>query len=105
MFQQGSLTERVRLSTVDLLVLASLDQFFFYIENIINRFYKTIYLNQEVNCSEPSPQLVFPGFSHFETLTREKVKSALYLRMLRYFCEIVKTANLGLKASLFNIGL
>jgi hypothetical protein len=27
----------------------------FYIENIINLFYKTSYLNEEVNCTEPSP--------------------------------------------------
>ncbi len=27
----------------------------FYIENIINLSYKTSYLNEEVNCTEPSP--------------------------------------------------
>ncbi len=26
-----------------------------YIENIINLFYKTSYINEEVNCTEPSP--------------------------------------------------
>jgi hypothetical protein len=26
--------------------------------------YKTSYLNEEVNCTEPSPQLVFPGHSY-----------------------------------------
>ncbi len=27
----------------------------FYIENIIDLFYKTSYFNEEVNCTEPSP--------------------------------------------------
>ncbi len=34
----------------------------FYIENIINLFYKTSYLNEEVNCTEPSP-LVFTAWT------------------------------------------
>jgi hypothetical protein len=33
-----------------------------FIGNIIYLFYKTTYLNEEVNCSEPSPKLVFPDF-------------------------------------------
>ncbi len=61
-FNQGSLTEGKRLSTVDLLVLTSLDQLLFY-ENIIFLFYKTSYLNWEVNRTEPSPFLVFPGLT------------------------------------------
>jgi len=32
----------------------------FYIENIINLFYKTSYLNEEVNCIEPSPLVSIP---------------------------------------------
>ncbi len=51
---------RGRLSTVDLLILTSLDPLIF----ILNLFYKTRYLNEEVNSSEPSPQLVFLGLSH-----------------------------------------
>ncbi len=51
---------RGRLSAVDLLVLTSLDQLFIYIENIINLFYKTSYLNEEVNCTEPFPLVSIP---------------------------------------------
>jgi hypothetical protein len=36
----------------------------FYIENIIYIFNKTSYLNEEVNCTKPSPQLAFPGLVH-----------------------------------------
>jgi hypothetical protein len=32
----------------------------FSTENVIYPFYKSSKLNEEVNCSEPSPQLVFP---------------------------------------------
>ncbi len=45
---------------VDLLVLNSSDQLFLA-ENIIYLCDKTSYLNEEVNCTEPSLQLVFPG--------------------------------------------
>jgi hypothetical protein len=45
---------RGRLSTVDLLVLTSLDQFFDLL------FYKTSYLNEEVNCTEPSLSVSVP---------------------------------------------
>jgi hypothetical protein len=34
----------------------------FYIENMINIFNKTSYLNEEVNCSEPSPSVSVPCF-------------------------------------------
>jgi hypothetical protein len=44
---------------VDLLVLTSLDPF--HIKNIIHISYKTSYLDEEVNCAEPSPHLVFPA--------------------------------------------
>ncbi len=33
--------------------------------------YKTSYLNEEVNCTEPSPQLVFPGLE-YETYHRKR---------------------------------
>ncbi len=46
-------------STVDLLVLNSLDQFHF-IEKIIYLFCKMSYLNEEVNCTEPSPSVSVP---------------------------------------------
>jgi hypothetical protein len=57
--RQGSLTEGVRLSTVDLLVVTGLDQLFCF-ENITCIFYITTYLNEEVNCTEPSPSVSNP---------------------------------------------
>jgi hypothetical protein len=44
-----------RLSTVDLLVLTSLDQLLFILKIVFTFFYKTSYLNEEVNGIEPSP--------------------------------------------------
>ncbi len=51
-----------RLSTVNLLVLTSLYKLLFYNENIlyILFFHKTSYLNEEVNCTEPSPSVSIP---------------------------------------------
>jgi hypothetical protein len=60
--------KRERLSTVDLLVLPSLRSNPFGIENIFPLIYKTSYLNEEVNCTEPSPHLVFPGPSYDHSL-------------------------------------
>jgi hypothetical protein len=40
---------------VDLLVLTSLDQLLFKTETNFSFFYKTTYLNEEVNSTEPSP--------------------------------------------------
>jgi len=48
-----------RLSIADLFALTSLISSF-HIESIFNLFYKTDHLNEEVNCTEPSLQLVFP---------------------------------------------
>jgi hypothetical protein len=45
---------------VDLLILASLDQPLF---KIIDLFYKTNYLNKEVNCTNPSPSVSIPWFN------------------------------------------
>jgi hypothetical protein len=59
----GTLTEgkgSVRLTSLCLLVWISS----FYIENIIDRFYKTSYPNEEVNRTEPSLQLVVPAQVH-----------------------------------------
>ncbi len=39
----------------------------FNIEKIINIFYKTSYLNEEVNCTENSRHLVFPADSDKHT--------------------------------------
>jgi hypothetical protein len=77
-FCQGSLTKGGRLSTVDLLVLTSLDQFF-CIENIINLSYKTSYLNDVVNCAEPSPLVSIPWFclcSYLENIINLSYKTS-----------------------------
>ncbi len=49
---------RTRLNTVDFLVLTSLDQLFFPIE-ILNCLF-TSYLNEEINCTEPSTSVSVP---------------------------------------------
>ncbi len=51
---------RGRFSTVDLLLLIDIDLLLLH-WSINCLFYKTSYLNEEVNCTEPFPQLVFPG--------------------------------------------
>ncbi len=53
---------RGRLSTVDLLVLTSLDQIYW---KCYLPFYKTIYLNEVVNCTEPSPSVILPWLKCF----------------------------------------
>jgi len=55
---------RGRLSTVDLLVLTSLDKLLFILKYYFP-FYKTSYLNEEVNCTEPSPSVSVPLLSSF----------------------------------------
>ncbi len=49
-----------RFSTVDLLVLTSLDQFVSKLKILFFLFYKTSYLNEEVNCTEPSTSISVP---------------------------------------------
>jgi len=51
---QGSLAEGGRFSTVDLLVLTSLGQLLFIFKISFTFFYKTSYLVEEVNRTEPS---------------------------------------------------
>ncbi len=48
-----------RLSTIDLLVLKSLDLLLLTIKNYL-LYYKTSYLNKEVNRTEPSPSVSTP---------------------------------------------
>ncbi len=48
-----------RLSTVDLQVLTCLDKLLLILQASFTFFYKTSHLNEEVNCTEPSIQLVF----------------------------------------------
>ncbi len=62
-----------KISTVDLLVLTSLDMLILYLKYYLP-FFKTSYLNEEVNCTEPSLHLVFPALIFGQALgarTRE----------------------------------
>ncbi len=64
MLDQGSLIEgerSVRLTSLYKLVYISS----FNIENSFYLFYKTSDLNEEVNCTEPSPSLVFLGLTNW----------------------------------------
>ncbi len=47
-------------STVDLLLLTSLDHPLLIIQTLFTFFYKTSYLNEKVNCTEPSPTVKVP---------------------------------------------
>ncbi len=58
----GNPYRRRRLITLDLLVLASLDQLLLILQTLFT-FYKKSCLNEVVNRTEPSPSLVFPGNS------------------------------------------
>jgi len=60
MVRSGNTYIRGRLCTVHLLVLTSLDQLLFTLKLYFS-FYKTTYLNEEVNRTEPSfPSVRFP---------------------------------------------
>jgi hypothetical protein len=57
--KQGNLTERegsVQLTSCTELFRSAP----FYVENIVNIFNKTSYLNEEVNCAEPPPSVSYP---------------------------------------------
>jgi len=55
-------SRRVRLGTVELFVLNILDQLIFKLKILFNIYicYSTSYLNEEVNCTEPSPSVRLP---------------------------------------------
>ncbi len=55
----GSSNKRGQLSTIDLLVLISLDQRLFYLKNFL-LFLQTSYFNEEVNSTDPSPSVSVP---------------------------------------------
>ncbi len=59
----GKSSRRGRFNTFDLLVLTILDQLIFIL-NIIYPCYKTSCLNEEVNCTESSSQIVFSGYAN-----------------------------------------
>jgi hypothetical protein len=53
-----------------------------YIENIINLFYKTSYLNEEVNCTEPSPLVRIPWTKYMRY--RTEMKFFVLMNLLDY---------------------
>jgi len=55
----GESDRRGRLSTVDLRVLASLDQLLFILKILFTFFYKTTYPNEKVNCTKLSLTVIF----------------------------------------------
>jgi hypothetical protein len=69
-----------RLSTVDLLVLTSLDQLLLIVQTHYLHFYKTSYPNEEVNCTEPSPSVSVPwSWSKIPERTRKLTGEKLAL--------------------------
>jgi hypothetical protein len=58
--RSGNSYRRGRISTVDLLVLTSLDKLLFTQKILLFFFYKTSYSNKEVNRTEPSPSVSAP---------------------------------------------
>jgi hypothetical protein len=61
----GSPYIRGRLSTVDFLVLTSIDELLLIMKRYL-LFYRTGKLNEEVNRTEPSPSVMLPWiYSHF----------------------------------------
>ncbi len=55
----------------------------FYIENIINLFYKTSYLNEEVNCTEPSPLAIIPWLQYKKRVLVQNIYNLL-LKIILY---------------------
>jgi hypothetical protein len=53
LFRAGNSHRKGRLSTDDLLVITSLDQLLLKLQILLKFFYKTSYLNEVVNCTEP----------------------------------------------------
>jgi hypothetical protein len=79
-FQQGTLTEKERMITVDLLVLTLL----LLIVQTLFTIYKASNLNEEVNCTEPSPSVRVLCFSQFSFSTHLSKEKALQLRFLSF---------------------
>ncbi len=80
-FGAGKPYWRGSISTVDLLVLTSLDQLLWELK-LNFPFYKTTYLNEEVNCTEPSPSVRVPclGLGRLEYPARvEQVPIVCYV--------------------------
>jgi len=78
-FTQGTLSEGEGSGTADLQVLTSLDKLIFRLKIVFTFFYKTSYLNEEVNCTEPSPSVSIPWFT--ASLAAVKLSSKIIARL------------------------
>jgi hypothetical protein len=74
--KQGSLTEGEALSKVDLFDLTSLDQLLFKLKYSL-AVYQTSYLNEEVNCTEPSPNLLH-SIHFYKINSNNQIKKHIY---------------------------
>ncbi len=63
---------RGRISTANHLVLTSSDQLLFILELYFSFFYKTTYLNEEVNCTKPFPLVRVPRYRYKHSILIHK---------------------------------
>jgi hypothetical protein len=80
----GNPNWRRRVSTVDLLVLTSLDQLLFW--KYFSPYYKTSYLNEEVDCTEPSPSLSVPRLGGYDANINYPKGSFTHATWVQQFC-------------------
>ncbi len=85
--QKGKSYWAGRLSTVDLLVLTSLDQRIFKLKILFSFFCKTGILKEEVTCTEPSPSVSIPCFSTLLYLLVTSLKGPV-LSYLKSLCRL-----------------
>ncbi len=78
-WSQGILTEGEGSSTLDLLELTRSDQPLFMLKFYIFFIYKTTNLNEEVDCTVPSPSVRVPWVQHSEQPSRGSVTSYSFL--------------------------
>ncbi len=74
---------RGRLSTVDLLVLNSLDKLIF-ISEILITCYEMSCLNEEVNCTELSPSVCVPWLYHCAKLPNQSKFTPFSIFVIQY---------------------
>jgi hypothetical protein len=82
------------LSTADLLVLTSLVKLNFYTENIIYHFYNTSYLNEEVNCTDPSPSVSTPCFGQLVFSSAYICDFVFYTSLPEGITDLIELINL-----------
>jgi hypothetical protein len=101
-FIAGKAYLRGRISTVDLLVLTSLDEVLFNLKLYFPFFTKTTYLNEEVNCTDPFPSVRLPcSMLHFAALLRHTVKCASLQQ--RHYLGHIKVGILPTEKNVINV--